>query len=410
MLSLVRSGGVFYGGLIAAVAVGVLVHAAAPAAAVDDGRRVRARHRARPRHRPARLPLRRAAASAGPPTCRGRSRSTSPIAARTSARRSDMPLHPTQLYEAGAELLILGLPARDRTARAGRSPDGRSGATCCSTAISRFIIEFYRGDERGIVSARCRRRSSSRCILVPLSIVMLVSSAGATPARRRRRPARRAMRRCADRLTPRDVLVVDDDHDGLRLDSFLTAILPDQSRSQIQRLIKDGHVTRAGAAGASQHRRPRRASASTSTSRSRGRRRRSRRRCRCASCIEDADVVVLDKPAGMVVHPGRRPCERHARQRAAAPRQGSERRRRRAAAGHRAPARSRHVGPDGGREERRGAPGAGAAVSAIAKSRRNTSRSSGASCSRDGGSTRRSAAIRTTGRRCRPARAARAAR
>ena len=37
-------------------------------------------------------------------------------------------------------------------------------------------------------------------------------------------------------------LVVDADQDGLRLDTFLTAVLPDHSRSQIQRLIKDGHV------------------------------------------------------------------------------------------------------------------------------------------------------------------------
>ena len=60
--------------------------------------------------------------------------------------------------------------------------------------------------------------------------------------------------------------------------------------------------------------------------------------------------------------PGRRAQQRHARQRAAPPREGSERHRRRAAAGHRAPARPRHVGRDGRREERPGAPGAVAAV------------------------------------------------
>src|SRR5919199_1111942 len=38
------------------------------------------------------------------------------------------------------------------------------------------------------------------------------------------------------------VVQVDADHDGLRLDNFLTAMLPDQSRSQVQRLIKDGRV------------------------------------------------------------------------------------------------------------------------------------------------------------------------
>jgi len=37
-------------------------------------------------------------------------------------------------------------------------------------------------------------------------------------------------------------LVVEPEQDGFRLDNFLTALLPDHSRSQIQRLIKDGHL------------------------------------------------------------------------------------------------------------------------------------------------------------------------
>ena len=43
-------------------------------------------------------------------------------------------------------------------------------------------------------------------------------------------------------------LQVEEEHDGLRLDNFLTAVLPEQSRSQLQRLIKDGKVTGSGAA------------------------------------------------------------------------------------------------------------------------------------------------------------------
>ena len=39
------------------------------------------------------------------------------------------------------------------------------------------------------------------------------------------------------------IVEVDPEYDGVRLDSFLTAVLPEQSRSQIQRLIKDGRVT-----------------------------------------------------------------------------------------------------------------------------------------------------------------------
>ena len=98
------------------------------------------------------------------------------------------------------------------------------------------------------------------------------------------------------------VVPVDDDHDGWRLDNFLTALLPGQSRSQLQRLIKEGHV--AGPSG------PVRASTPVHTGQ------------RFTIDIpgpvsptavpeplplrivfEDADLVVLDKPAGMVVHP-----------------------------------------------------------------------------------------------------------
>ena len=39
---------------------------------------------------------------------------------------------------------------------------------------------------------------------------------------------------------------VPDDSDGVRLDRFLVSVLADQSRSQIQRLIKEGHVRVAG--------------------------------------------------------------------------------------------------------------------------------------------------------------------
>ena len=52
LLTLLRSGGVFYGGLIAAVVVALLVSATPPHADVDRDRRVRARYRARARDRP----------------------------------------------------------------------------------------------------------------------------------------------------------------------------------------------------------------------------------------------------------------------------------------------------------------------------------------------------------------------
>jgi 23S rRNA pseudouridine1911/1915/1917 synthase len=45
---------------------------------------------------------------------------------------------------------------------------------------------------------------------------------------------------------PTQTITVPDDRDGLRLDRFLVSLIPEQSRSQIQRLIKEGHVRVAG--------------------------------------------------------------------------------------------------------------------------------------------------------------------
>ena len=86
---------------------------------------------------------------------------------------------------------------------------------------------------------------------------------------------------------------------------FSPRVLPDHSRSQIQRLIKDGHVAR---------RRPRRRKPNQPVQ---GRADRiavdvpepvdrdagSPRRCRCRSSTRIATSIVVDKPAGMVVHP-----------------------------------------------------------------------------------------------------------
>jgi 23S rRNA pseudouridine1911/1915/1917 synthase len=96
-------------------------------------------------------------------------------------------------------------------------------------------------------------------------------------------------------------LVVDAEQDGLRLDNFLTALLPDHSRSQIQRLIKDGHVRGPGLPRAStpvhsgqvyEIEIPEPAPASPEPE-----------ELPLRIIFQDADVVVLDKPAGMVVHP-----------------------------------------------------------------------------------------------------------
>ena len=205
--------------------------------------------------------------------------------------------------------------------------------------------------------------------------------------------------------------------DGQRLDRFLVSVLADHSRSQIQKLITDGHVHRAERPPA-RSARAREGQPAGARGRSRRRRRARRRRRRPLGAealpldilYQDADLAVLEQAGGHGRASRRRTRIGHARQRAAPPPHRSQRHRRRAAAGHRAPARSRHVGRHGGRQERR-APIRSCRVSfTIARSRRNTSRWSGASCRPGAASTRRSDAIRPTGRRCRRAPSTRATR
>jgi 23S rRNA pseudouridine1911/1915/1917 synthase len=98
-------------------------------------------------------------------------------------------------------------------------------------------------------------------------------------------------------------LVVEPDQDGARLDHFLTALLPDQSRSHVQRLIRDGRVTgpvtslrpstavRAGQTYEVDIPPPTAATPEPEA-------------IPIRIVYEDEHLVVLDKPAGMVVHPG----------------------------------------------------------------------------------------------------------
>jgi 23S rRNA pseudouridine1911/1915/1917 synthase len=96
---------------------------------------------------------------------------------------------------------------------------------------------------------------------------------------------------------------VEAERDGERLDNVLTSLLPDQSRSQIQRLIKDGRVTLGGKAvvraSAPVHGGqvyeidiPPPAPAEPLPE-----------ALPLRILYEDPDIVVLDKPPGMVVHP-----------------------------------------------------------------------------------------------------------
>jgi len=102
------------------------------------------------------------------------------------------------------------------------------------------------------------------------------------------------------------ILEVSGDQDGARLDAFLADVLPDRSRSQIQKLIKDGHVT----AGGATPRKPLRSSTPVRTGQTFEIDFPAPVESKAATedlplpiLYEDADLVVVDKPAGMVVHP-----------------------------------------------------------------------------------------------------------
>jgi len=95
---------------------------------------------------------------------------------------------------------------------------------------------------------------------------------------------------------------VPDDSDGVRLDRFLVAVLPTLSRSQIQRLIKEGQI-RVGDRSAKSNKpvkagqtitvhiaEPIDAAAQAEA-------------IPLPILYQDHDIVVVDKPAGMVVHP-----------------------------------------------------------------------------------------------------------
>jgi 23S rRNA pseudouridine1911/1915/1917 synthase len=97
-------------------------------------------------------------------------------------------------------------------------------------------------------------------------------------------------------------ITVPADATGLRLDRFLTSVVPNQSRSQLQRLIEGGHIVVDGARAKSNHAVkagervtvdiPEPAAASVQAE-----------PLPLAIVYQDQDVVVVDKPAGMVVHP-----------------------------------------------------------------------------------------------------------
>jgi 23S rRNA pseudouridine1911/1915/1917 synthase len=97
-------------------------------------------------------------------------------------------------------------------------------------------------------------------------------------------------------------ITVSEDGDGVRLDLFLVSVLPAQSRSQIQRLIKQGLVNVAGKPAKSNQVMKAGQDVTVelpepveSTVRPEA--------LPLPIVYQDSDILVVDKPAGMVVHP-----------------------------------------------------------------------------------------------------------
>jgi phosphatidylglycerol:prolipoprotein diacylglycerol transferase len=188
LLSLVRAGGVFYGGLAAAFVVGLLLirryrlpmwttaDLIAPGIALG--------------HVVGRFGCLLAGCCYGRPTTVPWAITfTDPAAAVNVGTPLGVPLHPTQLYDAGAELLILVVLLL--TERRWRPYAGRTfWLYMLLYAVSRFVIEFYRGDERGTVFGTLSTSQFASVLIVPISILMLLrlrtTPVGGAPANARK--------------------------------------------------------------------------------------------------------------------------------------------------------------------------------------------------------------------------------
>ncbi len=175
LLSLVRAGGVFYGGLLAALGVAIFLvrryqlriwttaDLFAPGIALG--------------HVVGRLGCLMAGCCYGTPTTMPWAITfTNPLAASNVGTPLGIPLHPTQLYDAGAELLILIILLV--TERRGKAFEGRTfWLYMLLYGISRFVVEFYRGDDRGTVMGVSTSQFVS-LLVVPLALVMLARLRG----------------------------------------------------------------------------------------------------------------------------------------------------------------------------------------------------------------------------------------
>jgi phosphatidylglycerol:prolipoprotein diacylglycerol transferase len=180
LLSLVRAGGVFYGGLILSFAVGMWLIGRyklpvwstadlyAPGIALG--------------HVIGRLGCLMAGCCYGRPTDLPWGITfTSPVAADNAGTPLNEALHPTQLYDAGAEMLILMILLTFE--RRGRPFAGRTfWLYIVLYAISRFIVEMFRGDPRGTIAGLSTSQFVS-LVTLPIAVVMLIRLRRAGAAR-----------------------------------------------------------------------------------------------------------------------------------------------------------------------------------------------------------------------------------
>ena len=189
--TLLRSGGVFYGGLIAAVVVCIYLlrkhhlplwqsgDLFAPGIALG--------------YMVGRLGCLAAGCCYGKPTdVPWAVTFTDPVANLNVGTPLNVPLHPTQLYEsfAGFAILVVLLVVERR----GRPFPGRTfWLFVLLYAVSRFVIEFFRGDDRGLVFGLLSTSQFISVVLTPLSLIMLwylsrpaQPPAAETPARPRK--------------------------------------------------------------------------------------------------------------------------------------------------------------------------------------------------------------------------------
>ena len=106
---------------------------------------------------------------------------TSTLAAANVGTPLEIAIHPTQVYEAVAELLVLGVLLWGE--RRWRPFHGRTFWTYLLLyPIARIIIEFYRGDPRGMVFDMIPTSQFLSALIVPVSIVMLILLGRKKPA------------------------------------------------------------------------------------------------------------------------------------------------------------------------------------------------------------------------------------